>query len=128
MPGGTSVGRNENVEPVRFKPVIWTLETVAFERVKRGLIERITGVASTVKGVVDVAVLPPTVTEIGPVVAPAGTTTSSRVVDAEVTAAVIPLKLTRLSEILVAKPCPAMVTLDPIVAWSGLKLIMASAP
>jgi hypothetical protein len=106
MPGGTRVGRKEKVELVRFKPVIWTLEVVAFDSVNRGLIERITGVARTVKGVVDVAVLPPTVTEIKPVVAPPGTVTNKLVVVAETTVAVTPSNLTSLAEAVALKPWP----------------------
>ena len=104
IPEGTSVGRNEKLAQVRFKPVIWTLEVVAFDSVNRGLIERITGVASTVKGVLDVAVFAPTVTEIGPVVAPAGTVTSKLVVVADKTVAATPLNLTSLVEGVALKP------------------------
>ena len=70
------------------------------------MIERITGVARTVKGVLDVAVLPPTVTEIGPVVAPAGTLTDRVVVEAETTVAFTPLNCTVLPDELVLKPWP----------------------
>jgi hypothetical protein len=73
------------------------------------LIERITGVARTVKGVLDVAVFAPTVTEIGPLVAPAGTVTTRLVVVAETTVATVPLNLTSFAEGVALNPWPWIV-------------------
>ena len=90
-----------------------------------GLTAVIAGFGTTVKLVVVVAVLEPTVTEIGPVVAPEGTVPVSELLVAAVTTAVVPLNLT-ISELGIAlKCCPWMVTVVPIPPCSGVKLKMA---
>ena len=85
-------------------PVTCTVETVDFDIVNLGFIEVMTGVVSTVNGVLEVAVLPPTVTEIGPVVAASGTTTTNVVVVAERIVLEVPLNLTLLAEVVASKP------------------------
>ena len=65
--------------------------TVAPWLAELGLTEVMTGLESTVKLLVVVAVAEPTFTEIGPVVAPEGTVTVSVVAVAAVTVAVMPL-------------------------------------
>jgi hypothetical protein len=67
----------------------------------------------TVKGVVLVAVLAPTCTEIGPEVADAGTVATSCVCEAETTVAVTPLKVTIFADGLAPKPVPLIVTEAP---------------
>jgi hypothetical protein len=110
IPGGTSEGRNVKLEEVRLTPVTCTDESVALDRVKLGLIETIFGAGRTVKGVLEVAVVEPTVTEIGPVVAPVGTLTSKVVVVAERTVAATPLNLTSFADGVALKPCPCILT------------------
>ena len=56
-----------------------------------GLMEVMTGTCETVKSRSDVTVAPPTVIEIGPVVAPGGTVTTKELLTAEMTVAVVPL-------------------------------------
>jgi hypothetical protein len=63
-----------------------------------------TGPAATVKAVSDEAELLPTVTEIRPVMAAAGTVTVNVVDVAAVTAAGVPLKLTVLEDSVVLNP------------------------
>jgi hypothetical protein len=74
----------------------------------------IIGVLRTVKSSTLVPVSGPTVTDIGPVVAPTGTVVVNSVVDAAVTTAAVPLKLTALlagSES--SKPVPVIITVAP---------------
>src|SRR6266849_5790556 len=93
---GVKVGKNENVALVRFEPFTWKL-TVGVFSASVGLTEVITGLGSTVKLLLEVAVDVPTVTLMGPVVAPAGTEVVRRFVVAAVTVAVVPLNLTVLA-------------------------------
>ena len=79
------------------------------------------GGTKTVKSVVDVAVIPCTVTVIFPVVAPAGTATVSCVADALFTVADVPLILTILSDGVVEKNVPVMVTVVPTLPEVGVK-------
>ena len=79
------------------------------------------GAAKTVKSVVDVAVSPCTVTAIFPVVAPAGTATVSCVADAVFTVADMPLILTTLSDGVVEKNVPVIVTVVPTLPAAGAK-------
>jgi hypothetical protein len=88
---GVKVGRNANVAPVRFAPATWKLLIVEPDSVSVGLTEVTTGTASTVKLLLEVAVDDPTVTVMGPVVAPEGTVTVRLFVVAAVTVAVVPL-------------------------------------
>ena len=71
-----------------------------------GLIEVIAGVCRTVKLVADVAVDVPTVTVIGPVVAPDGTDAVKLFAVAVVTDAGVPLNLTIFTLGVVLKFCP----------------------
>src|SRR5262249_25704631 len=98
MTGGTNAGLNEKVEPVRFEPVTWTPAIVVPARACLRLMDAMTGNWRIVKSVCVVAVLAPTVTEIGPVVAPAGTVTTSVEVVADTTCAGVPLNLTVLAD------------------------------
>ena len=66
----------------------------------------ITGTASTVKLVLEVAVDVPTVTLMGPVVAPVGTVTVRLFAVAAVTVAAVPLNCTVLALGVVLKFCP----------------------
>jgi len=96
MAAGVKVGRKANVEPVRFVPVTEKLLMVGAFSTSVGLTEVITGTARTVKLLLEVAVEPPTVTLMAPVVAPAGTVVVSWFVVAAVTVAVVPLNFTVL--------------------------------
>jgi hypothetical protein len=81
----------------------------------------------TVKLVADVAWLSPTMTVIGPVVAPAGTVVTIWVDVELVTAAAVPLKLTVLFAGVVLKFVPVMVTVVPIEPLAGVKLTIVGA-
>jgi hypothetical protein len=82
------------------------------------------GVARTVKLEALVAVTPEVVTEIGPVVAPGGTITVNVVEVAPETVAAVPLNSTRLLDGVVLKLVPVIVTVAPIAALVGEKLVM----
>jgi len=69
---GVKTGKKENVAPVRFEPFTWKLTVGEFSTCA-GLTEVITGTASTVKLLLEVAVEVPTVTLTGPVVTSSGT-------------------------------------------------------
>lgn len=75
----------------------------------------------------DVTVEAPTVTVIGPVVAPPGTVMLTLFSVAAVTVANVPLILTVLPLGAVLKFCPWMVTVVPIPPCWGVKFRMASA-
>jgi hypothetical protein len=75
----------------------------------------------TVKLVAEVAVCPPTVTEIGPVAAPAGTEVVIEVAVLLVTVAVVPLNFTALFAAVALKFPPAIVTVVPTGPFEGLK-------
>lgn len=96
MSAGVNAGKKENVAPVRLEPFTVKL-TVGVLSTGVGLIEVMTGTASTVKLPLDVAVEVPTVTLMGPVVAPAGTVVVKLFVVAAVTVAVVPLNFTVLA-------------------------------
>ena len=83
---------------------------------------------TTVKGLRLVAVLAPTVTETGPVVAAAGTDVVRRVLLAEVTVAFTPLNRTVLLAAVALKPEPSMVTLVPTAPLTGSKPVTANWP
>jgi len=93
-----------------------------------GVKDVIVGVSAgmTVKTALLVAVLPPTVTDTAPVVAPTGTTTfSDVVVDAETTAAV-PLKLTALLAAMGLNPDPPTTTEVPTGPLEGENVVTAN--
>jgi hypothetical protein len=73
-------------------------------------------------------VIPPTVTEIGPVVAPDGTVNISEVAEDEVTVALTPLTVTALLEGVALKPTPETWTLPPIVPDEGANDKTNTAP
>ena len=79
---------------------------------------------ATVKLVALVAVLPPTVTEIGPVVAPDGTVAVILVDVLAVTVAAVPLNITMLFAGVVSKFVPVMVTVVPMGPLAGAKLVI----
>jgi hypothetical protein len=83
--------------------------------------EVIVGVGRTVKLDPLVNVIPLTVTEIVPVVAPAGTVTVSEVVLAALTTAAVPLKDTTLFAGVVLKFVPDIVTVAPTAPLVGVK-------
>jgi hypothetical protein len=72
------------------------------------------------KFVGDWAELPLAVTATGPVVAPAGTVTSSSVELADVTAAATPLNVTVLLAGVGVNPWPWISTVAPTAPWEGL--------
>lgn len=76
---------------------------------------------ATLNGVALKTVLPPTVTEIKPVVAPEGTWVSMVVLSCTNRAPVIPLKATVLAPV---NPVPVMVTVVPVVPEVGVKLVI----
>jgi hypothetical protein len=79
----------------------------------------------TVKFVLLVAVFPPTVTAIGPVVAPAGTVVVMLVVVLAVTTALVPLNVKMLlAGVVPSKPVPTMVTVVPTAPLIGEKLVI----
>ena len=90
--------------------------------------EEMTGFGVTVKFVLEVAVIPATVTEIGPVDALPGTLTTSAVLVAEETEAGAPLNCTVFAEGVVLKPCPRIVTTVEGPPWLGLKPRMLNVP
>src|SRR5213082_2141805 len=90
---GVKAGTKENVAPVRLEPLTVKL-TAGVLCTCVGAIEVIRGTASTVKLLLEVAVDVPTVTLMGPVVAPVGTVVVSWFVVAAVTVAVVPLNFT----------------------------------
>ena len=75
----------------------------------------------------DVAVEVPTVTVIGPVVAPPGTVMVRLFSVAAVTVANVPLILTMLLLGIVEKFCPWMMTVVPTLPCKGVKFRMARA-
>ncbi|HET7096386.1 MAG TPA: hypothetical protein VFJ68_03290 [Casimicrobiaceae bacterium] len=74
------------------------------------------------KGEVELAVLPPTVTVIGPVVVPDGTVMVNRVRSALTTGVAVPLTRTLLAAAVGANPLPTIVTVAPIGPDAGEKL------
>ena len=84
------------------------------------------GVEPTVKTPLLVAVLPPTVTEIDPVVAPVGTVVVILVAELAVTNAVVPLNCTILLAGVVSKFVPVIVTDVPTRPLVGVKLVMVA--
>src|SRR5256885_14610478 len=86
------------------------------------------GNAKAVKRSADVAVLSPTFTEIGPLVAPMGTDTLKLVELAENTVAVTPLNLTVFAVAVLLKPCPCIVTVENGPPCTGVKLNTLNAP
>lgn len=89
-------GAKANVDPVRLIPLTSRFGITLLKKADLQPMAVMTGEGRTVKLFVDVAVCPETVTEIGPVVAVAGTVTVRVVVDAESTGAVVPLNCTAL--------------------------------
>ena len=71
---------------------------------------------------------PPTVTDITPVVAPAGTVVVILVAVLAVTNAVVPLNITMLLAGVVLKFVPVMVTTVPMGPLVGLKEVMVGLP
>ncbi len=88
--------------------------------------EKLAMVGITVKSDVDVTVSLFSVTVIGPDVAPEGTVTTSVVLVALLIDAVVPLNLTVMSDTVVLKPAPVMVTVSPTTPLDGVKEVMAS--
>ena len=80
--------------------------------------------AETVKFVLVETEPAPVVTLMRPVVAPAGTVTTRRVAEAELTLAAVPLNLTVFCEGVELNPVPLMVTVAPIVPLCGVKEII----
>ena len=80
------------------------------------------------KLVLEFAVDAPTVTEISPVVAPAGTVVVRKFVVAAVTVAMVPLNFTVLALGVALKFCPWIATVCPMPPCAGVKPKIASAP
>lgn len=107
---------------LKFVPVMVTVVPTGPEV---GVNEVIVGAGVvTVKLLVLVAVLPATVTEIVPVVAPMGTVVAIEVAVLAVTTAVVPLNLTVLLAGVVLKFVPVMVSVVPTKPEAGVKLVM----
>src|ERR1039457_4634690 len=121
-------GLKANVAPRTFVPVTWAFGNTTLNRADFGQTELMMGSAITTKLLDEVTVWSWTVTEIGPVVAPAGTVATSVVVVAEVTVATVPLNLTVSEEGVALKPWPRIVTEAPTGPSWGLKSKMASCP
>lgn len=122
---GLKAGKKENVAPVRFEPFTVKL-TVGVFSTSVGLIELITGVVTTVKFALEVAVEVPTVTLIGPVVAPEGTVVVKLFAVAAVAVANVPLNCTVLALNVALKFWPWMTTVWPTLPCPGEKLEIAS--
>lgn len=105
MAAGVNAGTKENVAPVRLEPFTVKGLVGAFS-ILVGMTEVITGTASTVKLLLEVAVEVPTVTLMGPVVAPVGTVVVRLFAMAAVTVAAIPLNCTVLTLGVALKFCP----------------------
>ena len=105
---------------LKFVPVIVTVAPIAADAGFRSVM---VGVGNTLKLATLVTVTPLTVTEIGPVVAPAGTVVSRLLVLASVTTAAIPLNLTTLFAATGLKFVPEIVTVAPGAPLAGLKLV-----
>jgi hypothetical protein len=86
-----------------------------------GLTEVMIGIATTVKLLLDVAVEVPTVPQIGPVVAPAGTLVVKLFAVAAVTVVTVPLNFTVFEPGVVLKFCPCIVTVCPTGPHAGEK-------
>lgn len=122
---GVNAGTKENVAPVRLEP--FTVKfTVGALSACVGVTEVMTGMARTVKLLLDVAVEAPTVTLMGPVVAAVGTVVVSWFVVAAVSVAVVPLNFTVFELGVALKFCPWTVTVCPTPPWEGEKLKIAS--
>jgi hypothetical protein len=91
-----------------------------------GLTVVMTGLESTVKLLLEVAVDVPTVTLMGPVVAPVGTVLVSWFVVAAVTVAAVPLNCTVLALGVALKFWPWIVTVCPTLPCAGEKLKIAT--
>ena len=78
----------------------------------------------TAKLLLLVPVNPLTVTAILPVVAPLGVVITSWVVVAELTAAVMPFRVTELFATVAPKPLPTIVTVVPVGPLVGVKLVI----
>jgi hypothetical protein len=102
---GTNAGMKENVEAVRLAPVTVTV-TVLFAKAPFGAIDEMVGPEVTTKLVLEVAVVPATVTEMGPVLALRGTLTTNWVPVAEETVAGAPLKRTVFADGVELNPSP----------------------
>jgi hypothetical protein len=126
MAAGVKVGKKEKVAPERFEPSTWKLIVGVFGT-RVGLTEVTTGLVSTMKLLLEVAVELPTATLMGPVVAPGGTVVVSRFAVAAVTLATVPLNLTVLEPGVALKFWPWMVTVCPTIPTAGAKLVIASA-
>lgn len=85
-------------------------------------------VAVTVNGVDVVAVPNGTVIDIGPVVAPAGTETTSFDVVAEIIEAAVPLNVTVFCAAVALKPVPLIVTVVPTPPLCGEKSVTPTWP
>ena len=109
------------VAPVKLVPVIVTVDPLP---ALVGINEVIVGAGITLKLVELVAVWPPTVTVIAPVVAPEGTEVVMLVLVLVVTVALVPLNITVLFAALALKFVPVIVTDVPTGPLVGLKLVM----
>lgn len=108
-------------EPLKFVPEIITVAPTA---PLAGLKPVMVGVAKTVKLEELETVTPLTVTDINPVVAPAGTEVVMLVAVEEETTAAVPLNRTIFSVGVVLKLVPVMVTVVPSAPIFGVKLEM----
>src|SRR5206468_3186880 len=109
-----------DVAPVKLAPVTVTSVPGA-PLVGEKLLMR----GATVKALALVAVPPPVVTLMGPVVAPVGTVAVILVAELTLKVAVVTLNFTPVVPV---KPLPVMVTLSPGAPPDGVKPVMAGAP
>ncbi len=108
----TPLKRTRLLDAVLLK-LVPEMVTVALSAPCAGLKPSIDGVGKTVKLEALVSVTPPTVMDIRPLVAPAGTVVARLVFVDEVTIAGVPLKVTALLEDVVLKLVPLSVTREP---------------
>ncbi|GLY05025.1 hypothetical protein Acsp01_54040 [Actinoplanes sp. NBRC 101535] len=83
---------------------------------------------NTVNVCVLVAVLPAVVTVMVPLVTPEGAVATSRVADADVTVAEVPLNFTAFDDVVVENPVPLMVTAAPAAARLGSMPLTVTVP
>src|SRR3989338_536967 len=120
---------NTSVTAVRLVPVMVTAAPASpVLGVKLATVGRPPAVPETVKLVAEVAVCPPTNTVMLPLVAEAGTVTTSCVVVALLTLAATPLNLTVLLPSAALKLVPVMVTDVPTAPELGVKLATVGRP
>jgi hypothetical protein len=116
----------EKVALVKLAPVTVTFSVVP-AWAARGFTDEMMGARITVSAKSDVAVVPATVMEIGPLIPALGIMTRSVVAVADSTVTATPPIVTLSKAGVVLKPCPWIVSVPPVAAIWGEASKMASA-